>query len=115
MLLGGLWHGAAWRFVAWGGLHGGFLVAERAFQRQEHASVLLFIWGPHVLPVFLTSVKVDEKAHLASLVPYQAIVSLTMQVIEGSNPFYTAEKLRQSVSTALNVAQLTGVPLGGSI
>ena len=22
MLLGGLWHGAAWTFVVWGGLHG---------------------------------------------------------------------------------------------
>ena len=28
MLLGGLWHGAAWNFVIWGGLHGLFLVAE---------------------------------------------------------------------------------------
>ena len=26
MLLGGLWHGAAWHFVVWGGLHGVFLV-----------------------------------------------------------------------------------------
>jgi len=29
MLLGGLWHGASWTFVVWGGLHGLFLVAER--------------------------------------------------------------------------------------
>jgi alginate O-acetyltransferase complex protein AlgI len=29
MLLGGLWHGAAWTFVAWGGLHGLYLVVER--------------------------------------------------------------------------------------
>lgn len=29
MLLGGLWHGAAWRFVVWGGLHGSYLVVER--------------------------------------------------------------------------------------
>jgi alginate O-acetyltransferase complex protein AlgI len=29
MLLGGLWHGAAWTFVAWGGLHGGAQVVER--------------------------------------------------------------------------------------
>jgi alginate O-acetyltransferase complex protein AlgI len=29
MLLGGLWHGAAWRFVAWGGLHGTALVAHQ--------------------------------------------------------------------------------------
>ncbi len=88
---------------------------ERAFQRQEHASVLLFIWGTHGLPGFLTTVKVDEKAHLASLVPYQANVSLTMQVIEGNNPFYTSEKLRQAISAALNVTELAGVALGGSI
>jgi D-alanyl-lipoteichoic acid acyltransferase DltB (MBOAT superfamily) len=29
MLLGGIWHGAAWKFVMWGALHGGGLAAER--------------------------------------------------------------------------------------
>jgi alginate O-acetyltransferase complex protein AlgI len=29
MLLGGLWHGAAWTFVIWGGIHGTALVVER--------------------------------------------------------------------------------------
>ena len=29
MLLGGLWHGASWNFVIWGGLHGVALVIER--------------------------------------------------------------------------------------
>jgi alginate O-acetyltransferase complex protein AlgI len=29
MLLGGLWHGASWTFVAWGGLHGLLLVGHR--------------------------------------------------------------------------------------
>ena len=29
MLLGGLWHGASWRFVFWGFLHGLYLVLER--------------------------------------------------------------------------------------
>jgi D-alanyl-lipoteichoic acid acyltransferase DltB (MBOAT superfamily) len=31
MLLGGLWHGAAWTFVAWGALHGAALALHRAF------------------------------------------------------------------------------------
>ncbi|MEM1151529.1 MAG: MBOAT family O-acyltransferase [Pseudomonadota bacterium] len=30
MVLGGLWHGAAWTFVAWGALHGAALVVHRA-------------------------------------------------------------------------------------
>jgi alginate O-acetyltransferase complex protein AlgI len=30
MLLGGLWHGAAWTFVVWGGIHGVVLCLERA-------------------------------------------------------------------------------------
>ena len=29
MLLGGLWHGASWTFVIWGGLHGLYLAIER--------------------------------------------------------------------------------------
>jgi D-alanyl-lipoteichoic acid acyltransferase DltB (MBOAT superfamily) len=29
MLLGGLWHGASWMFVIWGGLHGFYLILER--------------------------------------------------------------------------------------
>lgn len=33
MLLGGLWHGAAWTFVFWGFLHGAALAVTRAFQR----------------------------------------------------------------------------------
>jgi D-alanyl-lipoteichoic acid acyltransferase DltB (MBOAT superfamily) len=35
MLLGGLWHGANWTFVAWGGLHGVALAATRAFERSR--------------------------------------------------------------------------------
>jgi len=33
MLLGGLWHGAGWGFVLWGGLHGGFLIINHLWRR----------------------------------------------------------------------------------
>jgi alginate O-acetyltransferase complex protein AlgI len=33
MLIGGLWHGADWTFVAWGGLHGLALVVNQDFRR----------------------------------------------------------------------------------
>ena len=32
MLLGGIWHGAGWKFVAWGALHGGGLGVERMLE-----------------------------------------------------------------------------------
>jgi len=35
MLLGGLWHGASWTFVVWGGLHGLLLVVQRPFTRRQ--------------------------------------------------------------------------------
>jgi alginate O-acetyltransferase complex protein AlgI len=37
MLLGGLWHGASWTFVAWGALHGAGLIACRLWQRFMHS------------------------------------------------------------------------------
>lgn len=44
MLLGGLWHGAAWTFVVWGLIHGACLVAERGLQAAfKHAT-----WTSHV-------------------------------------------------------------------
>lgn len=33
MLIGGLWHGASWMFVVWGGLHGFYLVAEKVLNK----------------------------------------------------------------------------------
>ena len=33
MLLGGLWHGAGWTFIVWGGLHGIYLVLNHAWRR----------------------------------------------------------------------------------
>jgi len=40
MLLGGLWHGAAWNFVIWGGLHGLLLAGERRLGKKAVYAVL---------------------------------------------------------------------------
>ena len=34
MVLGGLWHGANWTFVVWGGLHGTYLAVERVLRAR---------------------------------------------------------------------------------
>ena len=40
MLIGGLWHGAAWTFLVWGAWHGGWLIIERwRGKRALHASM----------------------------------------------------------------------------
>jgi D-alanyl-lipoteichoic acid acyltransferase DltB (MBOAT superfamily) len=41
MVLGGLWHGAAWGFVLWGTLHGLGLVVERFLRGRIHAPAWL--------------------------------------------------------------------------
>jgi len=41
MLLGGLWHGAGWTFVIWGGIHGLYLVINHAWR------VITNIFFPH--------------------------------------------------------------------
>jgi D-alanyl-lipoteichoic acid acyltransferase DltB (MBOAT superfamily) len=51
MLLGGLWHGAAWTFVIWGGLHGAALCVERAWARSPLTSRFVV---PHWAKVALT-------------------------------------------------------------
>ncbi|MET0179338.1 MAG: hypothetical protein ABW194_02500 [Novosphingobium sp.] len=75
---------------------------QRAFERQETASVLIFAWGLQLIPVFLTGVTQKEALHLPNLMPYRAEMGLTMQVIESNNPFTLAEKVRQTAMTALN-------------
>lgn len=49
MLLGGLWHGASWTFVAWGGLHGVFLVIERFLKNIMPESK---IWSKLPMEIF---------------------------------------------------------------
>lgn len=88
------------------------LGGARAFQRAQSASVLLFVWGTHVLPVFLKSVDVTETAHLPTLISYRATVKLTLQVIEGNNPFFLMEQVRQVATAALNTGA-TAAALGG--
>lgn len=43
MLLGGLWHGAAWHFVVWGALHGAALIAARAVPLSLPRAAAIFL------------------------------------------------------------------------
>ncbi len=60
MLLGGLWHGAGWTFVIWGGLHGFYLVINHAWRRAtaEGARLQRLAFAGLVLGPALTFVAV---------------------------------------------------------
>jgi len=49
MLLGGLWHGASWTFIVWGGLHGFYQVVERFLKNIMPVSPL---WTKQPLQIF---------------------------------------------------------------
>lgn len=62
-LLGGLWHGAAYTFIIWGAIHGGWLTLERVFREWREklprgggwvrALELIAGWGVTMLVVFI--------------------------------------------------------------
>ena len=52
MLLGGLWHGANWTFVAWGGLHGSYLCIEKLIQDSRKKR---FAANPVETPAYVTA------------------------------------------------------------
>jgi alginate O-acetyltransferase complex protein AlgI len=51
MLVGGLWHGASWNFIVWGGYHGALLAIERWFWQKETPRGLLRL--PAIVFTFL--------------------------------------------------------------
>src|SRR6516165_9798279 len=53
MLLGGLWHGANWTFVVWGGIHGTGLAVERLFTGNRDLSGSRSFWARWSRRVFV--------------------------------------------------------------
>jgi alginate O-acetyltransferase complex protein AlgI len=77
-LLSGLWHGANWNFIFWGGMHGVYLAVERAFDwakpvqhpwtsaKAWFRSCLIFLlltitWVPFRSPDWHTTLLIFEK------------------------------------------------------
>ena len=89
MLLGGLWHGASWNFLLWGGYHGALLSIERMFGAQRDARapwsaldplrVLVTFVLASIGWVFFRAADLPQSAHvLAQLFTRPAGVSLLL-------------------------------------
>ncbi|MEO1590297.1 MAG: MBOAT family protein [Cyanobacteria bacterium J06632_22] len=80
MLLGGLWHGAGWTFVLWGGLHGAFLSVNHLWRKQKLALPGFLAWGITFLAVmvgwvlFRAATLGDARTLLATLFGLNGVV-----------------------------------------
>ncbi len=87
MLLGGLWHGASWSFVLWGGLHGAYLMINHAFRALCGTRVcallaasrmfLAFSWLLTMLAVIVAWVFFRSETLTGSLRMLQGMAGLT--------------------------------------
>ncbi|WP_171036971.1 MBOAT family protein [Maribacter algarum] len=83
MLLGGLWHGASWNFVVWGGLHGLALIAHKLYKTHVSAK---FQFG-----------------NLASSVYRLASWAVTMVFVSATWVFFRAQTFSDSWSIIKNM------------
>ena len=89
MGLGGLWHGAAWTFVAWGALHGAYLCINHAWNN----------YGPAVAPRF---------APLAKL----AAFTLTFLSVVVAWVFFRADNMSTAIYVLSKMADPTRITFG---
>ncbi len=77
-------------------------------QLHPHPSILEFHWGNQILPVLMTQVQFEVKAFLPNLLPYRAEATLTLQIIQSNNLFYTREIERMYTSAQKALGALQG-------
>lgn len=97
MLIGGLWHGAAWTFVIWGGLHGLYLAIERFVRERlvpanwQAPALLRFGYGLFTL-LLVTLTWIWFRAPDAA-VAWQAFAKLAPVVAAGATTLQFAQWL----------------------
>lgn len=74
MLLGGLWHGASWTFVLWGGLHGVALILCYYWQRHGFRLPAFTAWLLTILFVSLAWVLFRAETFQSALNVYQGLL-----------------------------------------
>jgi hypothetical protein len=89
MLLGGLWHGAGWTFIVWGGLHGLYLVINHAWHALKRMAGL--------------GCRIDSFASVATgrILTFLAVVVAWV--------FFRAESLPAAVAVLRGMCGLNGI------
>ena len=107
MLLGGLWHGANFTFVIWGGIHGGWLSLERFFQSTRQR---IFHPSSGHLPSG-TDVDAPAKPWAISVWLQRAFI---FHIVCFSWIFFRARSLGDAVSILRNLGKFVWIPEYGT-
>ena len=83
MLLGGLWHGAGWTYVIWGGLHGLYLCINHGWTKLGLSLPKLVAWGVTFLAVIVGWVIFRAKNLPDAIDILQAMVGMHGIVLPG--------------------------------
>jgi D-alanyl-lipoteichoic acid acyltransferase DltB (MBOAT superfamily) len=117
MLLGGLWHGAGWTFVIWGGLHGLYLVINHGW----HGLRKRLGQNPHsplTAPMHALSVLVTFLAVVAAWVVFRAdnldTATAMLKAMAGANGFVLPDAWLAKWGSAGQWLVRQGVPFGAT-
>lgn len=104
MALGGLWHGAAWHFVAWGAGHGAALAADRAYSERAPQTAAVS-WSGAVGGWTLTQGAVLGLWTLFRAPGLASAVQLWRGLIAGGvgHPLFTSTTILQVLGTCMLV------------
>ncbi len=83
MLLGGLWHGAGWTFVIWGGLHGIYLAINHWWRKLKKPLPTFWGWSITFLAVIFSWVLFRAQTLADGLEIIQAMVGIKGIVLPG--------------------------------
>ncbi len=88
MLIGGLWHGAGWTFVIWGGLHGLYLVVNHLWRQAGFAMNKIFGWGLTFVAVVMAWVLFRAESLDGAVGMYKAMLGTNGVVLPGTYAAY---------------------------
>ncbi len=80
------------------------LSADFGFGKREATPVVIFVWGrQRIYPVRLTDLAINEQEFNPSLNPTRVTVTVSMQVLEGANPFSIYSQVQRELLAGLNL------------
>lgn len=125
MLLGGLWHGAGWTFVLWGGLHGMFLAINHGWRSlrtgiQANGLTRQRARGPEAAPdsppdLTEASIRTSVHGRVQGTILALASHALTLLCVVSAWVVFRAESMDAAVSQLRSMFGFNGIALPGQL